>query len=55
MIALRTDSPEAHMTFSNVYGDATRAAAYSRLEFDNTYYLAYRSIAPWVIWVLQPT
>lgn len=32
------------MSFSNVYEDATRAEAYSRLEFANTYYLAYRDL-----------
>ena len=30
--------------FSNVYDDTTRAAAYDRLEFPGTYYLAYRDL-----------
>lgn len=32
------------MEFSNVYDDAERAAAYARLEFPGTYYLAYRDL-----------
>jgi SAM-dependent methyltransferase len=32
------------MDFSNRYDDATRAESYARLEFANTYYLAYRDI-----------
>ena len=32
------------MTFRNTYEDAAHAAAYARLEFANTYYLAYRDI-----------
>lgn len=32
------------MGFSNVYEDAKRAEAYSRLEFPSTYYLAYRDL-----------
>lgn len=32
------------MTFSNVYEDPERAAAYARLEFPGTYHLAYRDI-----------
>jgi len=32
------------MAFVNVYQDAARAAAYSKLEFDNTYYLAFRDL-----------
>jgi len=32
------------MTFVNSYGDAERAAAYARLDFTGTYYLAYRDI-----------
>ena len=32
------------MPFSNCYEDAARAAAYSQLEFANTYYLAYRDL-----------
>lgn len=32
------------MDFTNCYDDATRAASYARLEFANTYYLAYRDI-----------
>ena len=32
------------MVFGNVYEDDKRAAAYSRLEFPNTYYLAFRDI-----------
>lgn len=32
------------MTFRNVYEDAARAEAYSRLEFPGTYYLAYRDL-----------
>lgn len=30
--------------FRNVYGDRARADAYARLEFPNTYYLAYRDL-----------
>lgn len=32
------------MSFSNVYDDANRAAAYATLEFPGTYYLAYRDL-----------
>lgn len=32
------------MTFSNVYADTQRAAAYAKLEFPGTYYLAYRDL-----------
>jgi len=32
------------MGFSNVYEDANRAEAYSKLEFPGTYYLAYRDL-----------
>jgi len=32
------------MEFSNVYEDAKRAEAYSKLEFPGTYYLAYRNL-----------
>jgi len=32
------------MGFSNVYEDAERAEAYSKLEFPGTYYLAYRDL-----------
>ncbi len=32
------------MSFVNVYEDAARAEAYSKLEFANTYYLAYRDL-----------
>jgi SAM-dependent methyltransferase len=32
------------MAFTNCYEDAIRAEAYSRLEFANTYYLAYRDL-----------
>lgn len=32
------------MGFSNVYEDAKRAEAYSKLEFPGTYYLAYRDL-----------
>jgi SAM-dependent methyltransferase len=32
------------MTFVNAYADARYAASYSRLEFANTYYLAYRDL-----------
>jgi len=32
------------MEFSNVYEDAERAAAYAKLEFPGTYYLAYRDL-----------
>jgi SAM-dependent methyltransferase len=32
------------MAFTNCYADATRAEAYARLEFANTYYLAYRDL-----------
>lgn len=31
-------------SFRNVYGDRARADAYARLEFPNTYYLAYRDL-----------
>ena len=33
------------MAFTNCYDDAARADAYSRLEFANTYYLAFRDLA----------
>lgn len=32
------------MPFSNCYADAARAQAYAKLEFANTYYLAYRDL-----------
>lgn len=32
------------MSFSNVYDDTNRAAAYATLEFPGTYYLAYRDL-----------
>jgi SAM-dependent methyltransferase len=32
------------MTFSNSWADSSRAESYSRLEFPNTYYLAYRDL-----------
>ncbi|MDH5449272.1 MAG: class I SAM-dependent methyltransferase [Candidatus Bathyarchaeota archaeon] len=32
------------MEFSNIYEDAKRAEAYSKLEFPGTYYLAYRDL-----------
>jgi SAM-dependent methyltransferase len=32
------------MAFTNCYADSTRADAYARLEFANTYYLAYRDL-----------
>lgn len=32
------------MGFTNVYADSIRAEAYSKLEFANTYYLAYRDL-----------
>ncbi len=32
------------MAFTNCYADVTRAEAYARLEFANTYYLAYRDL-----------
>jgi len=32
------------MAFANCYEDSTRAEAYARLEFANTYYLAYRDL-----------
>jgi SAM-dependent methyltransferase len=32
------------VTFVNVYEDSARAEAYSKLEFANTYYLAYRDL-----------
>ena len=32
------------MTFFNCYANATRAAAYAKLEFANTYYLAFRDL-----------
>ena len=34
----------SHMGFVNVYEDTKRAAAYSKLEFPGTYYLAYRDL-----------
>ena len=34
----------AYMKFFNSYEDATRAEAYSKLEFAGTYYLAYRDL-----------
>ena len=33
-----------HLDFSNVYEDAKRADSYAKLEFPNTYYLAYRDL-----------
>jgi SAM-dependent methyltransferase len=33
-----------HMEFTNSWGDQFRAASYSKLEFPNTYYLAYRDL-----------
>nr|NIO37073.1 methyltransferase domain-containing protein [Candidatus Bathyarchaeota archaeon] len=33
-----------NIDFSNVYDDAKRAEAYSKLEFPGTYYLAYRDL-----------
>ncbi|MBZ5507371.1 MAG: class I SAM-dependent methyltransferase [Acidobacteriia bacterium] len=33
------------MEFVNCYADASRAGAYARLEFANTYYLAYRDLS----------
>ena len=35
---------KGQMTLSNCYEDTTRAEAYARLEFSNTYYLAYRDL-----------
>lgn len=35
---------ENNTGFSNVYQNPTRAEAYSKLKFDNTYYLAYRDL-----------
>jgi ubiquinone/menaquinone biosynthesis C-methylase UbiE len=35
---------EKHVRFSNIYEDSKRAAAYSTLQFDKTYYLAYRDL-----------
>ncbi len=32
------------MAFANCYEDVARAEAYSKLEFENTYYLAYRDL-----------
>jgi SAM-dependent methyltransferase len=32
------------MTFTNSWGNQTRALSYSKLEFPNTYYLAYRDL-----------
>jgi SAM-dependent methyltransferase len=32
------------MNFFNVYEDTTRASSYSKLQFPNTYYLAYRDL-----------
>jgi predicted TPR repeat methyltransferase len=39
----------AYMNFFNSYEDATRAEAYSKLEFAGTYYLAYRDIPEIII------
>lgn len=40
----REQKRDVAMGFLNVYGDAKRAEAYSRLEFPGTYYLAYRDL-----------
>ncbi len=37
---MKADDP----TFENTYGNQTRAESYSKLEFPNTYYLAYRDL-----------
>ncbi len=34
----------SHSKFENTYGNQTRAESYSKLEFPNTYYLAYRDL-----------
>jgi SAM-dependent methyltransferase len=40
----RPDKGAIVVTFSNVYQDPRRAAAYASLEFPGTYYLAYRDL-----------
>src|SRR5579871_6309069 len=48
MAALRSrdqDAESVPVTFANCYDDSARADAYARLEFPNTYYLAYRDLA----------
>lgn len=37
-------SEEPHVAFTNCYKDAVRAQAYAKLEFANTYHLAYRDL-----------
>ena len=50
MVCLNSGSPllagsiYSLMSFPNVYDDAQRAQAYSKLEFPGTYYLAYRDL-----------
>ena len=34
----------SNQSFENIYSDQTRAESYSKLEFPNTYYLAYRDL-----------
>jgi len=36
--------PNSDSTFENSWGNQTRAESYARLEFPNTYYLAYRDL-----------
>ena len=46
-MARQDDRPKAlnePVSFANVYDDADRAAAYAKLEFPGTYYLAYRDL-----------
>ncbi len=38
--------PARAASFPNVYDDPERAAAYARLEFPGTYYLAFRDLPP---------
>src|SRR5579872_6130227 len=42
--ALRTSTAMTRMTPSNCYDDRARAEAYARLEFANTYHLAFRDL-----------
>jgi ubiquinone/menaquinone biosynthesis C-methylase UbiE len=41
-------------TFTNSYADTTRAAAYSKLEFPGTYYLAFRDLPALIKQYAQP-
>ncbi len=36
--------PDTDLHFENSWADQTRASSYSRLEFPNTYFLAYRDL-----------